>query len=47
MARGRSWAQLGGMDPVQYARASAEAAAFVGWLSRLADATWQDRDQSG
>lgn len=38
---------LGGMDPVQYARASAEAAAFVGWLSRLADATWQDRDQSG
>lgn len=37
---------LGGMDPVQYARASAEATAFVGWLSRLADATWQDSDRS-
>ena len=34
--------QLGGMDPVEYARASAEAAAFVGWLSRLADAVWQE-----
>jgi CRISPR/Cas system CMR-associated protein Cmr5 small subunit len=35
--------QLGSMDPVQYARASAEAAAFAGWLSRLADAVWQER----
>lgn len=34
-------AQLGVMDPVQYARASAEAAALAGWLSRLADATVQ------
>ncbi len=31
---------LGTMDPVTYARASAEATAFVGWLSRLADAAW-------
>ena len=31
---------LGTMDPVTYARASAEAAAFAGWLSRLADAAW-------
>lgn len=30
--------QLGGMDPVIYARASAEAAALVSWLSRLANA---------
>lgn len=30
--------QLGGMDAVKYARASAEAAALVGWLARLADA---------
>lgn len=34
-------AELGGMDPVQYARASAEAAALAGWLSRLADAAYQ------
>jgi CRISPR/Cas system CMR-associated protein Cmr5 small subunit len=32
---------LGEMDPVQYARASAEAAALTRWLSRLADATYQ------
>ena len=37
--------ELGGMDSVRYARASAEASAFVGWLSRLADATWQERDE--
>ncbi|HEY6786381.1 MAG TPA: type III-B CRISPR module-associated protein Cmr5 [Trebonia sp.] len=30
--------QLGGMSPVDYARASAEAAALVSWLSRLANA---------
>ncbi|MGH3907978.1 MAG: type III-B CRISPR module-associated protein Cmr5 [Pseudonocardiaceae bacterium] len=36
--------QLGGMDVVAYARASAEAAALLGWLSRLADATYQQRD---
>ncbi|HLI39925.1 MAG TPA: type III-B CRISPR module-associated protein Cmr5 [Streptosporangiaceae bacterium] len=35
-------AELGKMDPVQYARASAEAAALVGWLSRLADAAFQE-----
>jgi CRISPR/Cas system CMR-associated protein Cmr5 small subunit len=34
-------ARLGGMGPVEYARASAETAAFIGWLSRLADAEWQ------
>lgn len=33
--------QLAAMDPVPYARASAEAAAFAGWLSRLADAVGQ------
>jgi CRISPR-associated protein Cmr5 len=33
--------QLGGMDPVGYARASAEATTFLGWLARLADAEWQ------
>ena len=37
--------ELGEMDPVRYARASAEVTAFVGWLSRLADATWQERDE--
>jgi CRISPR-associated protein Cmr5 len=30
--------QLGRMDPARYTRASAEAAAFVSWVSRLADA---------
>jgi CRISPR/Cas system CMR-associated protein Cmr5 small subunit len=35
-------ARLGEMGPVDYARASAEATAFVGWLSRLADAVWQE-----
>jgi CRISPR/Cas system CMR-associated protein Cmr5 small subunit len=34
--------QLGAMDPVHYARASAQAEAFTGWLSRLADASWQE-----
>jgi CRISPR/Cas system CMR-associated protein Cmr5 small subunit len=34
--------ELGAMDPVRYARASAEAAAFTGWLSRLADAACQE-----
>jgi len=33
--------QLGGMDAVQYARASAEATAFTSWLARLADAMHQ------
>lgn len=33
--------ELGAMDPARYARASAEAEAFAGWLSRLADADWQ------
>ena len=33
--------QLGRMDSVRYARASAEAAALLGWLSRLADASYQ------
>ncbi|HET9975614.1 MAG TPA: type III-B CRISPR module-associated protein Cmr5 [Streptosporangiaceae bacterium] len=34
--------ELGCMDPVRYARASAEASAFAGWLSRLADAVYQE-----
>jgi CRISPR/Cas system CMR-associated protein Cmr5 small subunit len=33
--------EVGRMTPVQYARASAEASAFVSWLSRLADAMRQ------
>lgn len=33
--------QLGNMDSVRYARASAEAAALLGWLSRLADASYE------
>jgi len=32
---------LGRMSAVEYARASAEAAALTRWLSRLADATYQ------
>lgn len=32
---------LGAMSAVDYARASAEAAALTRWLSRLADATYQ------
>ena len=36
---------LGDMDPMAYARASAETAAFVGWLSRLADAAWLEREE--
>lgn len=36
--------QLGTMDSVRYGRASAEAAALLGWLSRLADATYQQTD---
>lgn len=38
--------QLADLDPVRYARASVEAAAFAGWLSRLADAVWQERGGS-
>ncbi len=38
--------ELGEMDPVRYARASAEASAFVGWLSRLADAAFQERENA-
>lgn len=34
--------ELGGMDPVTYARASAEATALVSWLSRLADALYKE-----
>jgi CRISPR-associated protein Cmr5 len=34
--------QLGSMQGSDYARASAEAAALTGWLSRLADALVQD-----
>ena len=37
-------ARLGRMRPVEYARASAEVAAFMSWLSRLADAVWQEDD---
>jgi len=36
--------ELGRMNPIQYARASAEASAFAGWLSRLADAVYQEGD---
>ena len=36
-------AQFGAMDPVRYARASTEAVAFAGWLSRLADAACQEQ----
>lgn len=40
--------QLGEMDGTRYARASAEAAALVSWLSRLADATYQEeRSEAG
>lgn len=35
---------LGKMSPVEYARASAEARALAGWLSRLADAMYQPDD---
>jgi CRISPR/Cas system CMR-associated protein Cmr5 small subunit len=38
--------QLAAMDTVRYARASAEATAFAGWLGRLADAAWQERGDS-
>ena len=37
--------QLGSMNGSDYARASAEAAALVGWLSRLADALVKDDRQ--
>jgi len=37
-------ARLGRMRTVEYARASAEVAAFISWLSRLADAEWQEGD---
>jgi CRISPR/Cas system CMR-associated protein Cmr5 small subunit len=36
--------QLGRMDSVPYTRASAEATAFAGWLSRLADAAYQEEN---
>ncbi|MGH3942473.1 MAG: type III-B CRISPR module-associated protein Cmr5 [Pseudonocardiaceae bacterium] len=39
--------QLGRMDTVRYGRASAEAAALVSWLSRLADATYQFPESTG
>lgn len=35
---------LGTMSQVEYARASAEAAALIGWLSRLADAVYVPGD---
>jgi CRISPR/Cas system CMR-associated protein Cmr5 small subunit len=37
--------QLGEMDGMRYARASAEVASLMGWLSRLADACYQDDGQ--
>lgn len=40
-------AKLGEMDGGKYARASAEAAALVGWLSRLADAVTEKSDGAG
>jgi CRISPR type III-B/RAMP module-associated protein Cmr5 len=40
-------AALGNMSQVEYARASAEAAALVGWLSRLADAVFVPGDGHG
>jgi CRISPR/Cas system CMR-associated protein Cmr5 small subunit len=39
--------QLGGMEGSDYARASAEAAALTGWLSRLADALVQNDRRPG
>jgi CRISPR/Cas system CMR-associated protein Cmr5 small subunit len=39
--------RLGEMSAMDYARASAEAAAFTGWLSRLADAAWQASGNGG
>jgi hypothetical protein len=39
--------QLGRMEGSDYARASAEAAALTGWLSRLADALVQDERRPG
>ena len=45
MRVGEVMRQLGQMDPVRYARASAEAAAFAGWLSRLADAAYLERGE--
>jgi CRISPR-associated protein Cmr5 len=36
--------QLGALDAAPYARASAEAAQFASWLSRLADAAYSERD---
>jgi CRISPR/Cas system CMR-associated protein Cmr5 small subunit len=39
--------QLGSMEGSDYARASAEAAALTGWLSRLADALVQDERRPG
>lgn len=38
--------QLGSLNPVDYARASAEAAALVSWLSRLANAVAAEGDNS-
>jgi len=40
-------AALGAMSQVEYARASAEAAALVGWLGRLADAVYVPEDRHG
>lgn len=37
--------ELGGMDAVKYARASAEAATLTDWLSRLADAVVCDQKE--
>jgi CRISPR/Cas system CMR-associated protein Cmr5 small subunit len=39
--------QLGKMDGIQYARASAEVTALVGWLSRLADACYEGGSDDG
>lgn len=39
--------KLGEMNAVDYARASAEVSAFAGWLSRLADAAWQEAGGDG
>jgi CRISPR/Cas system CMR-associated protein Cmr5 small subunit len=37
--------EFGRMDSMQYARASTEAAALMGWLSRLANACYRPDDQ--
>lgn len=45
LSHGEVLTAIGGLDVARYARASADAEAFAGWLARLANALYEGRDE--